>query len=222
TERGFDLRLAAPAVLARASAAMAAAATAAATIAARSGGPPLSAGPTVTPGRRPGILRPGLRPGTALHRERDALALDIDLQHRHLDHLPRPHRLARILDEAVGQLGDVHQAVLVDADVDEGAEVRHVRHHALQAHAGAQVRDAFDTFGEARADELATGIAPGLLEFGEDVAHRRLAEAIVGERGRIQPAQRFAPADHLDDRPADSGQYALDHRIGLRVHRRRI
>src|SRR5690606_34329391 len=162
----------------------------------------------------------GSRP--ALHRQRDALALDIDLQDRHLDDLAHLDRLARVLHEPVRQLRDMHEAILVDADVHEGAEVRHVRHHALQPHAGPQVGDPLDAFREARADELATGIATRLLELGQDVAHRRLAEAIVGELRRIQSAQQLAPADDLGHRAPDAREDALDHRIGLRMNRRRV
>ena len=47
-------------------------------------------------------------------------------------------------DEAVGELGDVDQAVLVHADVDEGAEGGDVGDRALEHHAGLQVGDLVD------------------------------------------------------------------------------
>src|SRR3546814_7516598 len=63
-------------------------------------------------------------------RQRDAFARDVDLQHLHLDDVAGLDHLARILAVAVGQRGDVDQAVLVHADVDEGAEGGDVAHHS--------------------------------------------------------------------------------------------
>src|SRR5690606_40742845 len=79
--------------------------------------------------------------------QRDALARHVDLQHLHLDDVAGLHHLARVLHVAVRQRGDVDQAVLVHADVDEGAEGGDVRHHAFQDHAFAQVLDVLDAGG---------------------------------------------------------------------------
>jgi tetratricopeptide (TPR) repeat protein len=54
----------------------------------------------------------------------------------HLDDVAGLDHLARVLHEAVGQRRDVDQAVLVHADVDEGAEGGDVADHALEDHAG--------------------------------------------------------------------------------------
>ena len=73
------------------------------------------------------------------HAQGDAPALQVHLQHPdfyplvHLDHL------VRIPDKAIGQLADVDQTVLVDADVDKGAEVDHVQDCARQCHLGFEV-----------------------------------------------------------------------------------
>ena len=68
-------------------------------------------------------------------------AVAIDLLDPHLDRIADAHHVARVLDEAVGQLGDVYEAVLVHADVDERAKVDDVAHRALELHAGFQVID---------------------------------------------------------------------------------
>ena len=83
---------------------------------------------------------------------------------------PDLHHLARVLDEAVGQLGDVHQPVLVHADVDEGAERGDVGDHALQLHARLQVGDLLDALLEGGGLELGARVAAGLLQLGQDVA----------------------------------------------------
>ena len=49
---------------------------------------------------------------------------------------------------AVGQVADMHQAVLVDADVDKGAEGGDVGHHPLQDHPLLQVGDLADIVAE--------------------------------------------------------------------------
>ena len=48
--------------------------------------------------------------------------------------------VVRILDEPVREARDVHEAVLVDADVDKRAEGGHIGHHALEQHPRLEVR----------------------------------------------------------------------------------
>src|SRR5688572_9151996 len=79
--------------------------------------------------------------GSQLHGEADALAHGIDFEHFHLDDVARLYNLAGVVDELVRQLADVHQAVLVHAQVDEGAKCRHVADRSFQLHAGLQVLD---------------------------------------------------------------------------------
>src|SRR3546814_20305153 len=155
-------------------------------------------------------------------RQRDAFARDVDLQHLHLDDVAGLDHLARILDVAVGQRGDVDQAVLVHADVDEGAEGGDVAHHSLEHHARAQVLDVLHAVGEARGLELGARVAAGLLQLLQDVAHRRLAEALVGELARLERAHERGVAGQRPDRLAGGGDDALDHRVGLGVPRRSI
>ena len=61
--------------------------------------------------------------------------------------------------------------------------------------------------------------AAGLSQLGQDVAHRRHTEFVIGEFGGRKPLQRRRPAHHFDDAFADARENALDHRIGLRVDR---
>ena len=80
-----------------------------------------------------------------------------------------------------GHRGDVHEAVLVDADVDERAERGDVGHHALEDHAGLQVAQGVHALGEGRGLELGARVAAGLLQFLEYVVDRGQAERLVGE-----------------------------------------
>ena len=63
-------------------------------------------------------------------------AFDIHAQHLHLHDLARLHGFGRILDVPIRKLADVHQSILMHADIDERAELRHVGHHAFQHHPG--------------------------------------------------------------------------------------
>src|SRR5437667_454376 len=62
--------------------------------------------------------------------EGDALARDVDVENLDPDDVAGLDDLARVGDERLGHRRDVDQAVLMDADVDEGAEGRDVGHDA--------------------------------------------------------------------------------------------
>ena len=70
---------------------------------------------------------------------------------------------------------------MVDTDVHERAEDGHVRHDAFERHARLQVLQRLHAVVELRRPEAGPGIATGLLEFEQDVAHREGAEPVVGE-----------------------------------------
>ncbi len=89
----------------------------------------------------------------------------------------------------------MHEAVLVHADVDERAEVGDVGHDALERHAGLQILQIFDALTEDSRLELRPRIAPGLLELGQDVLHRRHAEPLVGEAGGREASQQLHVAN---------------------------
>ena len=82
------------------------------------------------------------------HGQRNPFSGGIDFQHFHFHHVAGLHDFARVLDEPIGQGGDVYQAVLMDADVHECAEVGDVGDHAFEYHADLQVADFVDAFGK--------------------------------------------------------------------------
>src|SRR5438477_10379506 len=59
------------------------------------------------------------------------------------------HDVARILDVTVGKLTDMHETVLMHADVDKDAEGGDVRHDAREFHPRLDVLDFFDALGKA-------------------------------------------------------------------------
>ena len=70
-----------------------------------------------------------------LHRQADALARGIHLQHFDFHNLAGFHHLAGIFDKLVAHLADVDQTVLVDAQIDKRPKLRHVADGTLQHHA---------------------------------------------------------------------------------------
>ena len=77
----------------------------------------------------------------------------------------------------------MHQAILMDADIDEGTEGGDVGDDAFEDHARTQVADLFDAVGEGRRLELGARVAAGFFQFLENVLHGRQAEALVGVFG---------------------------------------
>ncbi len=67
------------------------------------------------------------------------LFLLVYAQHYHLHHVAHGEHLGGMLHIPVRDLGDMHQAVLMDADVHKRAEINDVPHCAGQHHAGLQV-----------------------------------------------------------------------------------
>ena len=63
-------------------------------------------------------------------RQADLAGLRIDLLDPHLDRLALLEHVAGMLDAAPGQLADVQQAVDA-AEIDEGAEIHELPHHAV-------------------------------------------------------------------------------------------
>ncbi len=78
-----------------------------------------------------------------------------------MDFLAGLHDLGGVFDEGVGELADVDEAVLVHADVHEGAEGGDVGDDAGELHAWAQVLGFVDGRVEGEGLELGAGIAAG-------------------------------------------------------------
>jgi hypothetical protein len=59
------------------------------------------------------------------HAQRNAFSLNIDRHHFYCPDGAGLHHVTRNLDEAVGERGNLHQAILMNAHIDECAEVGH-------------------------------------------------------------------------------------------------
>ena len=105
-----------------------------------------------------------------LHTQCDTFAAHIYFDDTDADVLMKADDLCGVGDEAVGELRDVDESVLMDTDVDEDAEVRNIRHDAREFHSYDEVGEGVDVLVEFEYFNLSTGIAPRLLKLGEDVA----------------------------------------------------
>ena len=78
--------------------------------------------------------------------------------------------IIRILDEFIGELADVHQAILVYADVHEGAKISDIGDDPQQFHSRLQVVYFVDLVGKGDGLEAIAGIAPGPSDFVDDIS----------------------------------------------------
>src|SRR5262249_46386245 len=102
----------------------------------------------------------------------DAPAVEVDLDDADLDLVAGGDDVGWVTDAMVGELAHVDQAIAVDVDVDERAEVGDVRDRPRELHAGPQVLELLDAFGVLEGDGGAAWVARRAGELGEDVAHR--------------------------------------------------
>ena len=101
--------------------------------------------------------------------EGDAISGEIDFDDRGEDALTDLEDFSGIFDEVVADLADMHEAILVDADIDEGTESGHIGDETGESEAWLEVGNFFDAFGETEGFELLAGVAAWFGEFVEDI-----------------------------------------------------
>ena len=104
-----------------------------------------------------------------LHTQCDTFATHIDFDDTDADVLMKADDLCGVSDEAVGELRDVDESVLMNADVDEGSEVGDVRHDTGEFHSYDEVGEGVDVLVEFEDFNLSTWVTPWLLKLGKDV-----------------------------------------------------
>ena len=108
---------------------------------------------------------------------------------------PIVQRLARVVDAPPGDVGDVQQAVDA-AQVDEGAVVGDVLHHAVEDHAFLQALD-----------QLGALLGAGLLQHGAARDHDVAAGAVhLEDLERLRAAHQRADVAHRADVDLAAGQ----------------
>ena len=83
--------------------------------------------------------------------------------------------LIGVVHTTIGHLADMHQAVLMYADVNEGAEGGDIGHNAGQHHALADILEAGDVLVELEHLKACTRVKARLLQLFHDVLQGRHA-----------------------------------------------
>ena len=131
-------------------------------------------------------------------------------------------------DEPVSHAGDVHQPVLMHANIDERAEVNHVAHRARQLHARRQVAHCEHIRAQHGRGQRLTRVTSGLFQLGGDIQQRHFTHTerfrqlcgafllhAAQHAGHTAACKRLQlNAEVLEQRPGSG--------IALRVHSRRI
>src|SRR5437588_1931673 len=112
-----------------------------------------------------------------LHAQLHPSPLHINTQHAYLHNLPDGDDRERVAHVAVGKLGDMHQAILLDTDIDESAKVHHVAHRPLQEHAGLQVFHLEHVVAQEGSGQRFARVKSRLLQILQDVVEGRQANA---------------------------------------------
>ena len=152
------------------------------------------------------------------HRERNPFPRQIDFQNGDLYLLLHSYNFGRIAHESVGQLADVHQAVLVYADIDEGAESGDVGDDSGQLHSRFQILDLLHPFGEAERLEFAARIATRFRQLLENIAQGGHPDLLGHIPTEIDRPSAFGIGDQLLDRAFLIGGHRIDDAVAFGVN----
>ena len=83
----------------------------------------------------------------------------------------------------------MHQAILVNADINKGTKVSDVSDRAFQNHPQLQVVHGFNAVGKGRGFELRARIAPWFFQFLDDIGDRWHTKTLIGKLASFQAAQ---------------------------------
>lgn len=128
----------------------------------------------------------GLRLVIKAQAQANPLAFDVDIDDLHPHDLSGSYDFVRVRNKAVGHRGDMHEAVLMHADINESAEGSHVGYHTFENHPYPQVGYLLHAGGEGGRGEDRSRVTSGFFKFGEDVSYGWYTEAVVGEIGGPQ------------------------------------
>ena len=104
-----------------------------------------------------------------LYTQCDTFATHIYFDDTDADVLMKADDLCGVSDEAVGELRDVDESVLMNTDVDEDAKVGDIRHDTREFHSYDEVGEGVDVLVKFEYFHLSTWVTARLLKFGEDV-----------------------------------------------------
>ena len=113
----------------------------------------------------------------------------------------------------------MHEAILVNANVHERAEVRHVRDHAFHPAARNEVVDGLDAVIEFRVAEFLTRVAARLLQFLHDIVEGSLTHLVGEELIDLDSLHRFGIAHDILHRNTHLLGHLFHEGVVFGVHR---
>ena len=119
----------------------------------------------------------------------------------------------------MGKRRNVHQSVLMNADIHKRPEIGDVGNRPLQNHARLKITQGFHTFFKGCRTEFRTRIPARLLKLCENIPDGRQTELICYIILGIQTTQKRRITDNPVDFTAVLCCDALYHTVGLRMHR---
>ncbi len=111
----------------------------------------------------------------------------------------------------IGNLADMDESILMDADIDKGAEGGHICHDTGEFHSHFQIGHCIDTVGEGKKFKLLTGITPRFGKFAHNVIQRRHTDGLshiivesylfshLGASHQVNDCAAAIPGHSLDD-----------------------
>ena len=110
------------------------------------------------------------------HCQRDTLPLLIDTHDPDRHHIAHADHVVRRLDVSIGELTDVNETRVLQADIHERAEIDHVKHGAFQLHAGGQILELEDALFEDRLGKIVARVAFRSAKGLDDISERELTD----------------------------------------------
>ena len=107
--------------------------------------------------------------GHVPHGKADALAVIFHRKHFYPNHIPHMENLSRMADEFFADLRNMHQSILMDADIHKSPEIRHIPDSAGKLHTHLQVVGGENVRPEKHRGQLVPGITAGLQELRDDI-----------------------------------------------------
>src|SRR6516225_8123757 len=165
---------------------------------------------------------PGFQSLIEPHCQRDPTTFCVDLQHLDTNDIAGLRNCAWVFHISIGHRGDVHQPVLMDPHINEGAERGDVCHDTFENHAGLQILELFHSCAEARRLESRARITSGLFEFGQDVGDGRHPENGIRERLWLELTEYRCVTNQPLQLALGCRKDAPHDGVGFRMYARRI
>lgn len=134
---------------------------------------------------------------SALPAQSDASSCRVNFQNGDFDDLSGCDNFSWIFDEVISQLRDVNESILMDSDINKGAEFCDVCDDTFEFHTGLEVFEFRDAIGEASGLKFAARVTSRSGEFCNDIADGEFsgitADEVCGAElcGQVGSADQF-------------------------------